>query len=537
MSSVFRKQYTKPMPEGAELFTKKGQRFARWRDGKGRTRTAPLAKADGGKLRVVLESPLFHAKYRDGAGVLRVVPTGCRDEKNARQYLADLETKAEKVRSGVLTAAEVEVGRHRGTALAEHFKAYLAHLETKGACPEHRAERDRQLKRLAEECGFKQLADLDRGKLERWLNAQAQAGMGARTRNSYVCSLVAFCNWCVEPAVGRLVRNPFDGVPRADEKADPRRQRRAMSEDELVKLLAVARERPLLEALTVRKGPRKGQRYAEVRPEVRARLARLGEERALIYKTLVLTGLRKGELASLTVSSLRLDAPLPVVVLAAADEKNREGNEIPLRDDLADDLRAWLAGRLQALQEKARTNGDLVPDRLPPDAPLFDVPVKLCKILARDLKMAGVPKKDDRGRTLDVHALRHTFGTLMSKGGVAPRTAQAAMRHKKIDLTMSVYTDPRLLDVRGALNALPSLALAPTLAPTPDKSVQAGSSPGKPTGGGGGRAAGVAIDANACPVKTKGPLSPPDNGPGGVGATGLEPVTPSVSSWCSSQLS
>jgi hypothetical protein len=77
----------------------------------------------------------------------------------------------------------------------------------------------------------------------------------------------------------------------------------------------------------------------------------------------------------------------------------------------------------------------------------------------RLLAAAGIPKRDDRGRTLDIHALRHTFGTLMSKGGVAPRTAQAAMRHSDIKLTMNVYTDPRLLDVRGALDALPALPL------------------------------------------------------------------------------
>ena len=43
------------------------------------------------------------------------------------------------------------------------------------------------------------------------------------------------------------------------------------------------------------------------------------------------------------------------------------------------------------------------------------------------------------------------------KGGVSPRTAQAAMRHSNIDLTMNVYTDPKLLDVQGALDSLPSL--------------------------------------------------------------------------------
>src|SRR5437016_3960365 len=130
-----------------------------------------------------------------------------------------------------------------------------------------------------------------------------------------------------------------------------------MTEAELMRLLPVARERPLLEALTVCKGPRKGERYADVRPEVRTRLERLGRERGLIYKTLVLTGLRKGELASLTVAQLRLDEAVPFVALAAADEKNREGSDIPLRDDLAADLREWLADWLTWLQEEALTSG------------------------------------------------------------------------------------------------------------------------------------------------------------------------------------
>jgi integrase len=204
----------------------------------------------------------------------------------------------------------------------------------------------------------------------------------------------------------------------------------------------------LLDALTVRKGPRKGERYAKVRPEVRERLERLGRERALIYKTLVLTGLRKGELASLTVAHLRLEDAVPYLTLDAADEKNREGNGIPLRDDLAADLRDWLADKLTRLQAEALESGTPIPARLPPDTPLFDVPSRLVKILDRDLVAAGIArrvkvngkgtidKRDDRGRSLDVHALRTTFGTLLSKGGVAPRTAQAAMRHSDIKLTI-----------------------------------------------------------------------------------------------------
>ena len=153
----------------------------------------------------------------------------------------------------------------------------------------------------------------------------------------------------------------------------------------------------------------------------------------------------------------------------AADEKNREGSTIPLRADLAADLRGWLADKATALQEAARAtfrrfdstrntskhakrnHGDstgregqscLPLSRLPADTPLFTVPTGLVRILDRDLVAAGIArrvkvspgkwkidKRDERGRTVDVHALRHTFGTLLSKGGVTPRTAQAAMRH------------------------------------------------------------------------------------------------------------
>ncbi len=58
-----------------------------------------------------------------------------------------------------------------------------------------------------------------------------------------------------------------------------------------------------------------------------------------------------------------------------------------------------------------------------------------------------------------IHALRHSFGTHLSKAGVSPRTAQAAMRHSDIKLTMSTYVDARLLDTASAVGLLPSLPL------------------------------------------------------------------------------
>ena len=405
-----------------------------------------------------MESKTWFAKYRDGNRLVQIVPTGCRDETAARQILADLERRAEKVRSGILTGAEACVATHQDKPLALYFDAFGASMEARGISEIHRAYTRRYLDRLAKECGFGRLADLNRDALEKWLAGRSADGVGAKARNAYRGALTSFCNWCIE--TNRLVSNPVAKVSKADEKADRRRLRRSMDESELIRLLDVASKRPLLEALTVRKGPRAGEQYAKVRDKVRERLEALGRERALIYKTLVLTGLRKGELASLTAGQLYLDGPVPYASLAARDEKNREGNDIALRDDLAADLTQWLAYKLEAAQTEARRLGEPIPARLPGETPVFNLPAGLLRILNRDMRLAKIPKRDERGRTLDLHALRTTFGTLMSRGGVAPRTAQAAMRHSDIRLTMGVYTDPKLLDVRGALDALPSLPLA-----------------------------------------------------------------------------
>ena len=55
-----------------------------------------------------------------------------------------------------------------------------------------------------------------------------------------------------------------------------------------------------------------------------------------------------------------------------------------------------------------------------PAEPLFDVPTALVKILNLDLQAAWIPKHDERGRSIDVHAMRHTFGTMLTAAGVDP---------------------------------------------------------------------------------------------------------------------
>ena len=544
MGTVFRKRSTRALPAGATITTKGGRRVARW-TAKGKAKTAEYVEGNDGAGRIVTESRTYFAKYRDGGGIVRVVATGCRDEASARQRLAELERTAERVKIGIATEAEADASDRRADAFGFHLDDYLTYLEARGTSPAHRAERKRQLTTLADALPWRVMGDLKADPLADWLVKQLRESMGARTRNTYLAAALAFANWAKEHH--RIAANPFTRIPKADASGDLRRQRRALTDAELQRLLDVAARRPLDDARTVRRGERRGQTIADVRPDVVERLLRVGRERALIYKTLVLTGLRRGELASLTIGQLYLDEDLPYAELAAGDSKNREAATLPLRADLAADLRAWLALRLDEAREEAREAGLPVPMRPDASLTLFNVPGKLCKILARDLKAAGIAKRDDRGRVVDVHALRHSFGTMLSRAGVAPRTAQAAMRHAKIDLTMNVYTDPRLLDVAGALDTLPALALtpaddrqratgtagrtvAPTVAPTRRRTVQNGSSPVILAGSAKLVEMLNDVDVTSCTDKRKEPLTTPVSGPRGVGVIGLEPMTPSLSS-------
>ena len=479
MGSLRRKIITKPLPPNAEIVASRGERRAKWKNRAGKLRTARIVEGADGVLRIAIESKWF-AKFRDGQGIVREVATGCNDEQAARSVLAKLERRAELVKGDVISAVEDTVADHRATPIATHIAGFFDYLKAADRSKIHRSESKRQIERIVRELRWKTIGDMNPEAVERWLILQAEQGISARTRNSYVQSLRSFATWLVRR--GRLITNPIAGVERADQKSDRRKVRRALTAEEVARLLRVASNRPLAEygRTTKRieqpkdKRKRSGWTYCELKvedmdaavekarkrladnPDLIAKLERLGRERALMYKTLVLTGLRRSELASLTVGQVRLDDRFPCLELAAADEKNREGSTIPLRGDLVDDLRAWietLAGERTSL---AIGNAG---SRLPASTPLFVVPHALVKILDRDLKLAGIGKKDERGRTIDVHAIRTTFSTLLSAGGVSPRTAQAALRHADLKLTMETYTDPKLLDVRGALDSLPKLPL------------------------------------------------------------------------------
>ena len=297
MGTVFKKTATKPLPAGVELFTKNGERLARWKPSKGKTRTAPVTTGRDGTDRIVVTVGTYIAKFRDRSGLVCEISTGCRDEDAARSILSKLERRAELVKSEVISTVEAATADHQRTPIAEHFAAYLNHVRAKGATVDHIADLKRKSERLFADC-FATLRDIAAEKVESWLNDRQAEGMSARTRNAYPQTVRGFCKWCVH--TDRLASNPLVRIARADEKCD--RRRRSMTEAELVTLLRVATMRPLAEF---------GRESVSVDDDETE---------------------GNGKRSKWTKTTLTLDT------LNAADEKNRQGSTIPLRADLANDL-------------------------------------------------------------------------------------------------------------------------------------------------------------------------------------------------------
>ena len=585
MGTVFKPFVTRPLPEGAEIVTRtvtvKGKpderRFAVWVDDAGKKRQAPATGERAKRPGIVERARTYTAQFTDGAGVVRRVSTGCKSLDAARAVLADLERRAEHVKAGIVTQAEANVAEHADTPVVEHVEAYvaaLAHKRGKGArrtvSPEHVANVDRTLRLVVAVCGFKRLRDLNRDAVERWVHGLLElpddavldkagavvtpARPAARTVNAKLATVTAWANWLVES--GRLTANPFARLRKLDEADDTRRQRRALTADELDRLLTVARLRPVAQfgrpTLRVVDDARPAksratwkraeltfdmivaaaeQGRARMRPEAAEQFDRLGRERALIYRVLVTTGLRRGELAALTVGDVLLDDARPAIVLRGADAKNGKRATLPLRADVAAELSAWIDEKAEAVCRQRVGVAGVV--GAVDDVPLFDVPDKLVRILDRDLAAAGIPKRDERGRTVDVHAMRGTFASHLAAAGVSPVTLKTLMRHARIETTLKHYADPALLDVAGAVEMLPAVcngaATAAATGTADSVALNVALTPGR------GRQ-NVALSGNRAAGRRRrsSPVTPAKNAGdtafSSMGDTGLEPVTPSLSS-------
>ena len=178
---------------------------------------------------------------------------------------------ADRVRSGLRTSAEDATVDYANTPIAEHVEAFETSLNAAGVTANHRKGTLAYIKRIADECKWQRLADLTRESLETWLAAASKKGMGARTRNAHHTAVVSFARWCADPKIGRLLSNPFSGIAKLNEDADPRRKRPRPDRTGARPAARGGPQPAVAGREPTRQGQRAGQRQAKTRDKGSAR--------------------------------------------------------------------------------------------------------------------------------------------------------------------------------------------------------------------------------------------------------------------------
>ena len=399
----------------------------------------------------------FQAYFVDFTGKRKFF-TGTHRKIETLKIAQRLEDEAKQIRLGYRPVPKSAL-KYRNKPFQEAAAEYLAWGRMQGgrrAGPwgkVHADKKERDLKLWQQTLGIETLSSLD-GILPRVeavlreLNDQGRAG---RTLRNIADAITTFCNWCL--ARGYLLENPLAELGKIN--TTPISQRRALTLDEIRKLLEVA-------------------------PEYRRSL----------YEVAILSGLRAGELASLTRDDL--DIEQSGFKLDAAWTKNRRKGFQPLPRKLVKRLAEYAdSGVVAGLYRRFFA-------RFPSaEHALLYVPSHPARELDEDLAAAGIPKQTKDGK-LDFAALRNCYVTLVAEAGANVKELQVLARHSTPNLTLNVYArarDERLAELAENIGEsvlseskcatgvhskqVESIVISPKLLPEADLGQE------KPTGGGG----------------------------------------------------
>ena len=352
----------------------------------------------------------YYIQYFDADGN-RVTAKGFTDKALTEQLAAKLENEVMLRKRGMIDPAQERLLSIKQSPIEGHLDAFARSMANN--TEKHRKLTMTRVRRVIEGCGFLSLAEMDGEKVVDWLNATRQAeDLGARTFNHYMQAADAFGKWLV--ATKRLPANPLAGMERLNSETDIRHKRRALSTEEVSRLVESARSSGEVV-----------QGYD-------------GELRARAYLLSFFTGLRRQEIGSLTPRSFKLDDAQPTLVVEAACSKHRRRDTLPMHPELVGLVREWVRG-------------------LAPDDLLFPriERKKTWLMVKKDLERVGIPYETPDG-IADFHAAgRHSHITGLVRSGASIMEAKELARHADIRQTVK-YTHIGMEDRAEALAGLPS---------------------------------------------------------------------------------
>ena len=292
------------------------------------------------------------------------------------------------------------------------------------------------------------VGDLTLARVLDYVALRRRGGVSNRTVNIDTGLLRSSLRWGMRREL--LSFDPLASFERLPEgPAHEKRPRREFSTDEVRRFLSAAAaldvERAAHHAAerTIAAGT-KGQPYAAtVRP--------LRIPQQPMWRTLLFTGIRWGEMAAVTRSDVDLEAK--TLRLRATTTKSKRPRTIPLAEPVVAALRA-LDERRRAAFGRLPEPGDFV-FLTPLGEPWHGHRNNGLRLFHETLQRAGIEKRDVHGRSATIHGLRHSFITMLARAKVPLIEAQHLAGHSDPRLTAARYTHLHAEDLRSAVDKLP----------------------------------------------------------------------------------
>ena len=374
---------------------------------RGKRKTGKLS----GTNRVSIQSDTWTAQFSDETGKVRRISTKTTNRSVAEKVLAQHEKNVDRIKSGIVTREELDRIQIQQTSLKVLLEQFRIKLTATGDSPTYIKLTVQQVASLFDECKIDAIAKIRKETIERWIADEIQQKVRSiNTINCYLTAVKIFTQYLTE--IGALANNPFRLLHKLNADLDRRKIRRAMKPDEVACFL-----------------------QATASGKNRNRLG--NRERVLIYRLLLGTGLRSTELSLLTPS--QIDIENCRLTIDAVKTKNKTADVLPIRTDLVQSLKEWIAVLgIKPHERIFRYNNQ-----------------QLLRAFYKDLKAAGIKRIETDGRSIDIHSLRKTFGTMLATAGVPLTTVQRLMRHSTPTLTAKLYIDVESINLMQALEQLP----------------------------------------------------------------------------------
>lgn len=461
MASVFKKTSFRPLPDGASVRKRGKTYFAEW-SSDGKAYRQPVRMRDDGTARIVYESSAYYFRYTDVVTGRRIlVNSGCQVKAMAERVKKDYEDEQERIRAGVIKPEQVKAAGKSRQKLKDVLELYCTYQRGKRKTEKHIRETKNVILLVADYNGWETIGDMNRMDAEKYLESRLADGISFRTHNKNRTALVAFGTWCSHKK--HLLNNPFENIMRLDEDADRRYQRRALTVEEVKAIIDAARMRPFEESA-------KMNRTGEITTDAEYNTAFWrGWNRAMCYRLMACTGLRWKECRTLVFADLHIDDVPPHIQLKARNAKARKSARIPLNDDILPELIEFIRERKKSLTGDSSASILSFPGTFD-NKPVFDLPVSISAIFQDDCNHAIIKRTDEHGnditlpvevtdasgRRIDVHSLRHFYGTELAKAGVPVYRLKELMRHSTIELSSKYYIHVHTNELQSDVNLLPS---------------------------------------------------------------------------------